>query len=93
MRPITMRQLEFLEHVRYWTDRAGFPECVGGLAKGHQRRTADCLQARGLIEFSAFGHELDGDTDREDLPIYKITQAGRDLLQAAEVPSPATTDR
>jgi hypothetical protein len=80
MTRLTEPQRRFLWQAKRWTDD---DETCGVLARGPGVRLAKALEARGLVEFVAYGVEYDGSDDEgREWPAYAITAAGRALLSA-----------
>ncbi len=72
---LTDKMRETLESCREFTDgRSGavgmFPRDIG------QESSMRALLRRGLVEFHGWGRDVDHERD-SDVPIYKITDAGR----------------
>lgn len=82
-RKLTQAQLTVLESACECTppnERAVRFGWSGMGAKGSTIRTAECLAARGLVEYVDHGRLEDDDNGDAERPIYAITERGRALL-------------
>ncbi len=76
MTTLTKSDLGTLQRAAYLRDRFGagiFPSTIG------QRSHFQKLVRRGLLEFDAWGRDIDGEVEH-DVKIYKLTAAGEAVV-------------
>lgn len=73
---LTSQMREMLERAEKLEDYGA----DGVFPTGQQWQTVRALQKRGLLKFVGLGSDIDG--DRENVDIFALTDAGREVLAA-----------